>query len=259
MHRRSLNHAVPHSDVAQALHCVSATVGDQQDLTPLEQVLSAEFCILAGYTEEATSHHTLDMSMWNSRLNFGDPLVLAAYFQVDSKNTERVTPAEDEPPRTHLQNKLLSPMRTLIHWVDPFSLGHSTNKLPRLSESSCPNVAKNHSKNAIVKMKKYALRYLCGQERLCRISGLAQRITPAISGVQLTERALPALPPDESGVASGKGRFSVTSGDDDNAPSTRSSATSATTSMAPGESYHPRTAWKLSVPFRAATNEHPWL
>ena len=41
------------------------------------------------------------------------------------------------------------------------------------------NVTMSYSKNAIVK-KKSALRYVCGQERFCRASGLAQRITPAM-------------------------------------------------------------------------------
>ena len=36
-----------------------------------------------------------------------------------------------------------------------------------------------HSKNAIIK-KKYALRYLAGQERVCRVSGRAQQITPQL-------------------------------------------------------------------------------
>ena len=47
-----------------------------------------------------------------------------------------------------------------------------------MSENWRRGVTKSYSKSAIVK-KKYSLRYLCGQERLSRISGLAQCITPA--------------------------------------------------------------------------------
>ena len=62
----------------------------------------------------------------------------------------------------------------LIH----FNWGHSSS-IPKLLQSWRHSVTKSYSKNATVK-KKYALRYLCGQERLCRISGLAQRIAPAV-------------------------------------------------------------------------------
>ena len=92
-----------------------------------------------------------------------------------------LTSAEDEATKNvRLQNKLLSfhgdfDVIGLLHC----NWGHSTYKVPRLSESLRRSVTKSYSKNAIV-MKKHALRYLSGQERLCRISGLSQRITPAI-------------------------------------------------------------------------------
>ena len=63
----------------------------------------------------------------------------------------------------------------LIH----LNWGYSATKLSRLSDNWRRGVTKSYSKNAIVK-KKYVLRYLCGQERLCRTSGLAQHVTRAM-------------------------------------------------------------------------------
>ena len=75
--------------------------------------------------------------------------------------------AEDEATKNvRLQNKLLTfhedfDVIGLVH----FNWGHSTNRLPKLSQSWRHSVTKSYSKNAIVK-KKYALRCLCGQAPL---------------------------------------------------------------------------------------------
>ena len=87
-----------------------------------------------------------------------------------------LSPAQDKASKSvRLQNKLLTSHEEFdAIWLIHFSWDHSVNKLSRLS-----SVAKSYSKNAVVK-NKHALRYLCVQERFCRVSGLAQRITPAM-------------------------------------------------------------------------------
>ena len=71
----------------------------------------------------------------------------------------------------------------LIH----LNWGHSSNQLPKVSESWRRSVTKSYSKNAVVE-KTYALRYVCGQVRFCRVSGLAQQITPAMLNLRAKDR-----------------------------------------------------------------------
>ena len=56
-----------------------------------------------------------------------------------------------------------------------FNWGHSVNKALPISDKRTRARCFPQSKNIIIK-KKYVLRYLAGQERVCRVSGMAQRI-----------------------------------------------------------------------------------
>ena len=47
------------------------------------------------------------------------------------------------------------------------------------------NCKGSHCQQAVIK-NKYAIRYLAGQEKMCRLSGMAQRITPQL--LQLRQR-----------------------------------------------------------------------
>ena len=106
---------------------------------------------------------------------------IVKYREARDETMTDLTSAEDEATKnTDPQNKLLSfhedfDVIGLVH----FNWGHSSNRLPKLSQSWRNSVTKSYRKNAIVK-KKHALCYLCGQKRLCRVSGRAQCVTPAM-------------------------------------------------------------------------------
>ena len=80
-----------------------------------------------------------------------------------------------------------SSMRTSTSLVWSTSTGATLSTKPcNLQDRSDRNLRDRpllQSKSTIIK-KRYALRYLAGQERMCRISGMAQRITPQLLNLQ---------------------------------------------------------------------------
>ena len=60
-----------------------------------------------------------------------------------------------------------------------FNWGHARVKSVNLDDRFHRDRVIPQSKSIIIK-NKYALRYLAGQERMCRMSGMAQRITPQL-------------------------------------------------------------------------------
>ena len=60
-----------------------------------------------------------------------------------------------------------------------FNWGHSRHKPLSLDDRCLRERPIPQSKSTIIK-KRYAIRYLAGQERMCRVSGMAQRITPEL-------------------------------------------------------------------------------
>ena len=58
-----------------------------------------------------------------------------------------------------------------------FNWGHAMNKPLNVGDRHLRERRIPQSKSTIIK-NKYAIRYLAGQERMCRLSGMAQRITP---------------------------------------------------------------------------------
>ena len=66
-----------------------------------------------------------------------------------------------------------------------FNWGHTVNKPLSIDNRYQRERTVPQSKSTIIK-NKYAVRYLAGQEKMCRLSGMAQRITPQL--LQLRQR-----------------------------------------------------------------------
>ena len=60
-----------------------------------------------------------------------------------------------------------------------FNWGHILNKPLNIDDRYLRERRVPQSRSNIIK-NKYAIRYLAGQERMCRLSGMAQRITPQL-------------------------------------------------------------------------------
>ena len=68
-----------------------------------------------------------------------------------------------------------------------FNCDHMLNKPLNIDERHLRERRIPQSRSTIIK-NKYVIRYLAGQERMCRLSGMAQRLTPQLLNLRFRDQ-----------------------------------------------------------------------